>query len=285
MRLKQYLTEGRSKKISSIEVRNLLNTKCKKAFKMFKEGIVIYRGVKNVTDSYVLVTPSKFTRKSLNTYNYYTLINDNSPAWKDYPKRSKSIICTTNQNTARSFGELYAVFPFDGAKIGVCPDVDYWTSFLFLDIKTDISNMMEFNEQLKYLFDIQQIKRFAGDISKANTYKDLQKLFYKFDKFIKIQDEKTIKEMKQKSERNNIDFVMPDKSPTIQKIIKEHDVNLLKKYDDFMNMEKYFRYLLDPEKNYFGLKRVGDKLPNDVEVWTDGDSVLIKYFMLDDLSL
>ena len=283
MRLKQYLTEGRSKKISSIEVKHILNTKCKQAVKMFKEGNVIYRGIENATDTYSLATPSKFTRKSVNTYNYYTLINDNSPAWKEYPKRSKSIICSTNKYSAEGFGYVYVVFPFDNAKIGVCPDMDYWTSFPFLSVNTEILNMMEFNEHLRYLFDIQQIKRFAGDISKVKTYKDLQKMFYKFDKFVKIQDDKEIEKAKQKADRNNIDFVMPDKSPTVQAIIKEHNLKLLKKYDDFMNMEKYLRYLLEPDKNYFRLSKIKDKLPNNHEVWTDADSVLINYDAINDI--
>ena len=55
--------------------------------------------------------------------------------------------------------------------------------------------------------------------------------------------------------------------------IEEEMNKVLAKYK---GMEDMFNDLLDPKKNKFQLKKVGDTLPSaDREVWTDGKSVLI----------
>jgi len=263
MRLKQFINENRGKVLSLDDTKKLLQTKCSKAVEAYKKGNVIYRGIKNINDAYILSTPSEFTRKSKNTDNYYTLINDNSPAWAKYPKRSKSIICVTDSDIAHNYGTLYTVFPFDNAKIGVCSDADYWVSFPFLTKTTGILTMAEFNAQLWTIFYIEIDDRSIGDINKVKTYKDLQKLFHEFDKFVK--------------DFNNTHNNEKDKQSVID-IIKDKNssVTLLDEYEKFMNMEEYFRYLLDPNKNKFKLKKIGDRLPKDKEVWTDSNSILIR---------
>jgi hypothetical protein len=47
---------------------------------------------------------------------------DNLPEWKAYPKRSKSVICSTNLKRS-------IVFAKNGAKFGVCPEGDIWFAF------------------------------------------------------------------------------------------------------------------------------------------------------------
>lgn len=54
---------------------------------------------------------------------------DNSPYFKDYPKRSRSLICTTSKEVAGSYAKdrgIYVIFPLNGARIGLCPDGDIW---------------------------------------------------------------------------------------------------------------------------------------------------------------
>ena len=78
---------------------------------------------------------SKVTRKSANTRNWYTLLFDHVlPAWQNYPKRSKSFICTTNMSTAQNYAALggndgFQVHPVGNPIIGVCPRGDIWRSF------------------------------------------------------------------------------------------------------------------------------------------------------------
>lgn len=272
MRLKQYLTEERSKGISKEQALDILQTKCKKAFDLFKKtDFVIYRGVRSLSSDYAIVSPSKFTRKSANTDNYYTLINDNSPAWTKYPKRSKSIICSTSDHMAYRYGTVYAVFPFDNAKIGVCYGDDYWSSFLYLESITDIPAMYAFNNELKATFDISIVKKYTGNIDNVKTYSELQKKFKKLDEFVKIYDSGDVESID--SDYHYSSNVLYKKFTGL--LENWYSITLFRKYYDFNDTEKYLRHLLDPKKNDFELKRVGKELPNDVEVWTDADSILI----------
>jgi len=277
MRLKQFIiTEKRSESISKYDALDAINSKCKDALKEYRKGNIIYRGIEN-HDPFLKVSPSKFTRVSKGISNYYTLINDNSPAWEKYPKRSKSIICANNYDLAYSFGKVYIVFPFDGAKIGVCSTNDYWSAFPFLRSKLYIDSIKNFNDYIENLFNIRIVYKNVGDINKVKTYKDLQKLFHEFDKFVKEQDKKTIAEMKRRDENRGFEFKEPDYSPTINYFNKKTYSLLLRYYEKFNDLEKYFRYLLDPKKNKFELKTIGDKLPKNKEVWTDSDSILVHH--------
>jgi len=283
MRLKQFINESRGKVLSLDDTKKLLQTKCKKAVEEYKKGNIIYRGINNY-NNYLYIQPSKSTRVSLNTENYYTLINDNSPSWEKYPKRSKSVICTTDLYRADNYGDIYIVFPFDNAKIGVCSNVDYWWSFPFLKKVTSISSMDDFNYQLRFIFNLNYIKKYTGDIDQVQTYDDLKRLFYLFDDFIKTSDSELEAEMEAEMEDEGLDFEPLDYSPTLDLLQDENrNILLLKEYDKFMNMEKYIQYLLDSKKNKFELKKIGDKLPPKREIWTDSDSVLVHESMINEI--
>lgn len=106
---------------------------CEKNASRFLENVKtnkvrVYRGTEPQMG---VVDTNKFQRKSANTLNYYTLWLDNSPKWKDYPKRSKSLICTNDMGTAGGFGDIHWVIPKDSNAIGVCPSDDFWSSFHF----------------------------------------------------------------------------------------------------------------------------------------------------------
>lgn len=89
----------------------------------------IYRGT-DLSFDYILINPSERTRKSANArFNIYTTLIDNSPYWKEYPKRSKSLICTLDKNKAINYGYNYRVIPFDNSKWGICENSDIWFSF------------------------------------------------------------------------------------------------------------------------------------------------------------
>jgi len=95
--------------------------------------VKIYRGMKNTGDM-ILGDGESVERPSKNTFNYYTLLmSDILPAWKPYPKRSKSFICSTSTGKANlyggSSGGYYIVIPLENQSIGVCPESDIWDSF------------------------------------------------------------------------------------------------------------------------------------------------------------
>jgi hypothetical protein len=248
MRLQQYiLQEGRGKSISIDEAKSLIEVMCIDALKAYKNGSIIYRGVKQQYD-YALINPkSGKPRVSANTSNHYTLINDNSPYWKGYPKRSESIICSTEKDVTYLYGNVYIVLPYDGAEIGVCPSQDYWYSFE----KSIDSSLDQFNSNLDYL-----IKMVTDKKVNLKSYSSLVKSFKEFDEsFNKMSDD--------------------------PKIIIKNTYEFLKKYKDDDSLLKYVQKLLSPKPNGFQLKKSGDKLPKKREVWTDSKSILISYENID----
>lgn len=92
----------------------------------------IYRGMKDIGD-YAIVQGDLGSRISRNTTNHYTKIIDNNikSINKDYPLRSKSIICSTSRETASNYGPVvYVIIPYPDTIIGKCPSDDIWRSKL-----------------------------------------------------------------------------------------------------------------------------------------------------------
>jgi hypothetical protein len=108
---------------------------CSDAIAAAKTNHIIYKGMTlNDTGEIWLTNPALRERKSRNTKNYYTLMFDNLPSWRDYPKRSRSLICSSNKRVAGNYGDIYVILPFNGAKIAVCPANDIWDSINSLGI-------------------------------------------------------------------------------------------------------------------------------------------------------
>jgi hypothetical protein len=95
---------------------------------MVQINLPFYRGEpKYVTDAYAMTDSSKGKRVSQNTSNFYTLILDNHPGRKQFPKRSASLICTTSERTARGYdNHPLRVIPGNAAKIGFVNEPDMW---------------------------------------------------------------------------------------------------------------------------------------------------------------
>lgn len=85
----------------------------------------IYRGA-GWSDGSYLIDTTNTTRRSANTMNHYTLIIDKFLAEKGLPLRSKSIICSSDSDSASGFGNVKKIIPFDDALIGIAPDEDLW---------------------------------------------------------------------------------------------------------------------------------------------------------------
>lgn len=89
----------------------------------------IFRSMPDLGD-YLYIDPLKGEfRKSIENTNLHIDLISNLPSWKDYPKYERCVIGITNQNR-NSYGDVvYEVIPFDGVKIGVCPEETIWESF------------------------------------------------------------------------------------------------------------------------------------------------------------
>lgn len=117
--------------------------------------IPIYRGmaISKYPGEIFIIDPKRYTRKSAYTRNYYTLIIDYLDSWKKFPKRSKSLICSTVKSDSSSYGQLYRVIPLNrNSKWGVCSEHDFWWSFPNIKKKYNINTLDGFNIYLETLF-------------------------------------------------------------------------------------------------------------------------------------
>jgi len=113
----------------------------------------IYRGAAVKSSGVQYVEPAKFKRRSANTMNYYTEIVDNSDRWSMYPKRSQSLICSTDLATAYGYGTVYVVLPQGNPVIGICPAGDWWHSFPQLEpVLGPGGGPADLNSVLRYIY-------------------------------------------------------------------------------------------------------------------------------------
>ena len=255
-RLNNYLiNESRSTVINEEDIPDFLNTNCAQALKQYKSsGVCIYRGLKNENIS-VLTDPTKGRpRHSIDISNYYTLLIDNLPSWKKYPKRSRSIIGATDAQTAYDYGtNNYIVFPFDNVKIGVCSRIDIWYSF-----HNTVGNLRALTQNLEMLFiKTTNMKNFDKD------WKLLTKTFKESEKFAKNNPEEFNVILKK------IGFLHSNEFYEI----------LHKPYIEVLN------YYMDPNLNEFRLFTPKDSLKSAShnEVWVGGKSLLVQDEYLYDL--
>ena len=88
------------------------------------DGMQIYRGSESHPIHFI--DPSKFYRPSANTGGFYQALLPNLDSWKDKPQRHRSLIMTTDESMADSFGEVFIMIPFNDTEIGQCPSGDLW---------------------------------------------------------------------------------------------------------------------------------------------------------------
>jgi hypothetical protein len=190
---KQFITEaaaGKNPMYVDVDVEKavaLLNAHCKNALWMLKENKPIWRGdrkVKFPKSGFKVVDTEATERRSQNTSNYYTVILDNHPDRKQFPKRSRSFIASTDKSYASDYagggygaGSLFAVIPVDDAKIGVVNKDDMWSTLITLfGQKTAIEDANRFFQRI-------------FDKKTSITIKD----FIQFDKKLKSNDPVAVK--------------------------------------------------------------------------------------------
>lgn len=191
-------------------------------------------------------------RTSANTSNEYTLLIDNLPAWNNYPKRGKSLICTTigNLEYAGDFGEPFIILPKNGVKFGVCRGFDFWEGFSAFDKAATAAKYTSFGTtQLSMLNEIiRSIFTKAGvELYKKN--RDFSKLKHAFDEGNKfLQDPNSI--------------IDKDDKVFFKTVIKGKET-----------MFDFIANLLDPDRNGFDLVTYDsiEKMSNQkFEIWTEG---------------
>ena len=126
--------ESRAYELTEEDFVDLLNKNCKDFIKAPK----LLQRNKKQGPKFSHVNPKTNIRTSLFNVdvaagvrsNHGTLLMDNLPSWSKFPKRSQSVIGLTTFNVSSLFGrDKFFVIPFDGAKFGVCPAGDLWTTY------------------------------------------------------------------------------------------------------------------------------------------------------------
>jgi len=239
-----YPTTGRSQVVDEKFVQNFF-----KKNKQCLKGSPIYRGLE-FDENYLYVEPSQYERVSANTNNYYTLLMDNLPSWQKYPKRSKSIICTTSPLYAGSFGKLFQVYFEDNAKIGVCSAEDIWGSFFLFENLTDLNATLSriFNHMAELMF------------TNPQTFKQLSENLKNIDIFKRKNKDKTEIQIR-KFYENKWRYL--------------HD-NFIQDYvKSPLSFMDYLNEKLSPSKNGFKLLKTGSEIQRKKEVWSDGNAIMI----------
>lgn len=269
MRLKKFLLEdygamdgggyGGQHRSKDIEEQDIYNM-CKDYMDMFKyydkTGIRFMRGVSSSSD-YAIINPSKSTRASAYTSNYYTLISSEDPSWKNIPPRNHSVVGSTGYDKAESYGNLYILVPKNGSKIAQCQSEDFWGTFqhAFGDENYPLG---DFNRSLTNIFRRIDIKQPDKSLSV------LKSACKEFDEFMG-------------KEGYNQNF---------SKFIRDNSYDYVVFYEDVF--EKFYKgdlyemllNVFDPKKGKIKVVKAGQELRKDVETWTDGECLMIceEYF-------
>jgi hypothetical protein len=254
MRLQGYLlevsqdyAEPRSKELEcEDDAIAMIVAKCGKSLDRWlsQGGAYIERYVGDMYGMCRLTDPTKgVPRVSRNTENYMTLVMDNASSWKGWPLRSRSVIATATPASRAVSHVTFHVFPFDGVKMGVCPESDVWPSFE----KTLGGGVQMWNSVLLMMFNEHKIKGVGG------SWKGFVKALYK------------LRELRASPEFSEMDY---------KKLVRGWISRML---DDDEKIEKILSRELSPVKNKFKMVSAGDRLPSySNEVWVGGKCVLVK---------
>jgi hypothetical protein len=177
--------ESRTSELSEDEFRKILHTKCKDFVKSPK---LLQRSKTSESSEFSYINPKSFDRSPLKKSDkftdgvesrHHTLLMDNLPSWKDFPKRSQSVIGLTSEDTRVIFGfHRYLIIPFDGARFGVAPSSDLWGCKVnitdYRPLTTDPT--FSFND----FFSEMMVMNKVSDNSYSEMMSDLQELYKEF---------------------------------------------------------------------------------------------------------
>jgi hypothetical protein len=241
------------------EFKSILNRFCKD---FDWNDTPIYKGM-HIDGDFALTNPKGQERRSANTPNYYTVIFDNSPYLGEFPKRSQSLICSTNLETAGSYGDIYRVIPFDGAKIAVCPSPDFWHAF---ENNIKYYSLEDFNIYLNMIFEVLYKKYDDEKLAEPREDKllieQLKYLYNTYDLYEEVESYSSDKYFHKKdfdSFPKSLEELFQAFNPNNNEI-KLYDYKDYSKISDFINNSGY----------------------NDLEVWTDSKALLLKVDLYND---
>lgn len=295
--IKQLLSEKVSGKlIYEAEFKELVTTKYRLAFWLFHNDILFYRGQKSYGHKYFEARPSKGERESVDGGNIYTVLLGYLPSWRNFPKRSHSLIMTNNTNDAFGYGgSLVYVFPENESKIAVSGYPDVLSDKAFPYMHNGYGVEISFINNLDDLLEA---------ISSHNPTQHTSKYSMGNPAFLRSADYKTfiddlnahtnpksildlIKKLWTDPERKNKTYG-GWASNRQERILKTLIVFVRTKDVHGWNWEKFLDYILDPKKNKFELLSLEDFKTKGMssgrhEMWTDGDCLMVDSHAYDEV--
>jgi len=267
MKLEHYLNEGRSKSINLDKGLEIISKRCMKAYNRSLKNNLIFRGVLGKGTVMEIDPKQNRKRESRNTFNYYTLFMDNGGTFSGYPKRSESVICSTDMGKAMSYGNrLYVVLPEDGSTVGVVNYDDIF-SVSYKSTGEDLGQINAFVDDTiwSYMGYIEEksynyptiARPYDGSWSKLSTINDI---------IGRMNTDRDI--------RKDLSKILSSYSPTD---------NLIDMWFDSKDLFGFYKTVMEPDKN-FQLKKVGNAIPRRKEVWTDGYCILVELSLWNDPS-
>ena len=269
----------RTKDISREEFKSLLMTNCKDFIHNFDEHYLIYRGIKGYESDFGIVDPKSVQRHTQDSNNIYTVLIDFLlSSWKGFPKRSNSLICSTNHKYASMYSKgkdfIYIMVPFDGAQYGICNNSDIWYSFsnLFNYLSNifypKMISMGEFNDKICHLLSVTMA--IYNNVTYDNSDAGVRDVFRNYDlnkikEYIDIFDEVT----------QTTDFDKVDSNS-----ISPADINALREYQKEQGepLLSLLNRIMAPNNNNISKGGYTDALKSHGEVWTDSKCLVAKFY-------
>lgn len=249
MKFDKYLVESYKTEIPEEKAIDIIKTRCSDSLR----GTPIYREVDS-SKRITFVRPHG-ERPSRNTLNYYTqLFNHILPSWKKYPMRN---VIASTKDYSRGRGRVARLFPYNDTKIGVCPTSDIWMAFQGNGIKY-LDN--GFNIPLEKLL------IHTGVISPMDN---VDKYPRALEKALMKADKKLREMWKEDREEFNKTLDTSNQPYWIRRFFEDI------RGDKKRNFIQYLDHLLNPERNGFELKKIGDNIPMGREVWFYSEHISI----------
>jgi len=220
-------------------------------------------------------------RSSRNTFNYINRIINDEPMWSEYDKRSVS--CTTNENHAKLYGEVYRLFPIKkDTQINICPTKDLFLSFPI--------NVYVFNNLINFLLNYLDLFQNIDEDKYKSKYgsifdvkNDLENINISYELF-QVETKKKLKELQKHLNENEENYKKFLKH--LSNFEEEFIEFSLDKEFDYRNGDLYQQILdkLDPVKNNFNHLPYSEykdlKGFERNEVWMDCDVIFINNNLL-----
>lgn len=260
------LFESRTARLSDEEFINLAKTKCKD----FLASPKYLQRIKGSYDGdYSYINPKLSHRNPLMKdegsggvfSSHHTLLMDNLPSWKGFPKRTQSIIGSTNFGFDPSFGDhYYCIIPYDNANFAVAPDCDLWNSSCKIS-----GEEYKFDDYFSESFSQARI----SDYSYNEMMEDIQKLY---DEYLTGKEHEIsryiIRILKQMKEDNVTDirvalnnYFAPDKFRGLgTKLVGSNGFTLMN-YSEISNIQ-------EKDSN-------GNLIKYGNEFWTDSECLIV----------